>query len=170
MIITWGIHGFYIQETWLLGLLSATILGHLLLLYFMIKKTIQRVRTISGVAIILGPALIRAWKMVGKPPPITYAINSNFPGRIIGITLCFPNWSNKRWDKCHKKGKGRIKIFLSSIYNPVDHYEKKRINKELAIFYNAIPRNSKLLAGQDINANIGVQSKMFSDVIVIHGL
>ena len=52
----------------------------------------------------------------------------------------------------------------------MDHDEQKRFNKELAIFYNAIYRNAKILAGQDVNANIGVQSEMFSDVIGTHGL
>ena len=58
-----------------------------------------------------------------------------------------------------------IKIFLASIYRPVEHDDQKRFNKELASFYNAIPRNAELLAGQDVNSNIGVRSKMFRDVI-----
>ena len=58
-----------------------------------------------------------------------------------------------------------IKIFLSSIYYPVNHEDKKRFNEELTSFYNAIPRNVKLLAGQDVNSNINVWSKMFRDVI-----
>ena len=47
----------------------------------------------------------------------------------------------------------------------MDHDDQKRFNEELVSFYNSIPRNSKLLAGQDINSNIGVWSKMFCDVI-----
>ena len=58
-----------------------------------------------------------------------------------------------------------IKIFLDSIYNPVEHDDHKRFNKELARFYNAIPRNSELLSSQDVNSNIGVRSKIFCDVI-----
>ena len=43
--------------------------GHLLLHHGMVTKLCQRGRASSGVAIILGPALLRAWYMAGKPPP-----------------------------------------------------------------------------------------------------
>ena len=103
--------------------------------------------------------------MVGKPPHITSAPNYDFPGRMIGVTLCFPNSSNKRADTFQKRGKGSIKIFLTSIYHPVDHNEHKRFNEELASFYNSIPQNAELLSGQDVNCNIEIWSKMSRDVI-----
>ena len=80
-------------------------------------------------AIILVPAILRACKMEGKPLPIMSVSNSDLPGRMIGITLCFPNGSNNKSYKYHKKGKVRIKIFLSSIYHPVEHVEKKCFNE-----------------------------------------
>ena len=52
----------------------------------------------------------------------------------------------------------------------MDHNDQKRFNEELASFYNIIPRNAKLLAGQDINSKIGVRSKMFCDVIGPNGI
>ena len=103
--------------------------------------------------------------MASKPPPITSATNSDFPGRMIGVTLCFLNRSNKKADTFHKRGREMIKIFLASIYHPVEHNDQKRFNEELASFYNAILRNTELPVGQDINSNIGVRSKMFRDVI-----
>ena len=51
-----------------------------------------------------------------------------------------------------------IKIFLASTYHPVEHDDQKRFSEELASFYNAIPRNAKILSGQDFNSNIGVLS------------
>ena len=45
----------------------------------------------------------------------------------------------------------------------MEHDYQKLSNEELASFYNAIPRNDELLAGQDVKSNIGVQSKMFFD-------
>ena len=164
-IIKRGIHGFYMQETWILGLFFRMIRGHLLLHHIMTNKTSHRGRTISGVAIILGPVLRRAWNMAGTPLPINYARNPDFPGRMIGVTLCFPNRSNKRSDKYHKKGKGRIKIILYSIYHPVNYDEQTSFNEELASFYNTIPRNAELISSQDVNANIVVRSNMFSDLI-----
>ena len=97
--------------------------------------------------------------MEGKPSPITSAPNSEFPGCMIGVTLCFPYHSNKRAEKFHKRGKEKIKIFLNSIYHPVDQEDQKGFKKDLAIFYNSIPRNAKLLAGQDVKCNIRIRSK-----------
>ena len=77
--------------------------------------------------------------MVVKPPPITSPSNSNFPVRMIGVPLCLSNRSNKQSDTYHKRGKGRIKIFLASIYHRVDHGDQNQSNEELASFYNTIP-------------------------------
>ena len=108
--------------------------------------------------------------MTGKRPPITSAINSEFPVWMIGITPCFPNLSNKKSNRYHKRGRGKIKIFLASVYHPVGHNDHKQFNEKLASFYIAIPRNAKLLASKDINSNISVQSKKFRDVIGTNGI
>ena len=78
--------------------------------------------------------------------------------------------AKKKGGHVPQEGKGRIKIFLASIYHPVDHDDKKRFNEELASFYNAIPRNAELLSGQDVNSNIGVRFNMFRDVIGPNGI
>ena len=80
--------------------------------------------------------------MAGKSPPITSSSNSDFPGRMIGATLCFSNRSSKKADTYNKRFKGRIKIFLDSIYHPVDLEDQKRFNEELASFYNSISHNA----------------------------
>ena len=67
-------------------------------------------------------------------------------------------------------GRGNINILLSSIYHPVEHNDQNCFNKELASFYNAIPRDTKLLSGQDVNSNVGIQYKMFRDVLGQQGL
>ena len=95
----------------------------------MVMKLCHRCRERSGVAIILGPPLLWAWDMAGKPPPIKSASNYDFPGRTIGINLCFLNRSNKRADTYHKRENGRIKISLASIYHTVDHENQKRFNE-----------------------------------------
>ena len=61
---------------------------------------------------------------------------------MIGVTLCFPNLSNKKPERYHRRGRGKIKIFLALIYHPVEHDGQKRFNEELYSFYNAIPRNA----------------------------
>ena len=108
---------------------SITILGHLLLHHFMATKPCHRGVASSSVDIILGPALLRAWYMARKPPPITSAPNFDFPGRMVGVALCFLNRSNKRANTFHKRDKGGVKIFLASIYHPVYHEEQKQLNE-----------------------------------------
>ena len=136
-----GIDGFCMQETCLLRSFSTNIQGHLLLHHDMKNKTIHRGRTSIRVAIIIGPALIRYCSMSGKTPPITSARNSDFPGHMIGVTLCFLNRSNNILNIYHKKGKRCIKICLCLIHHPMENDDQKRFNKELASIYNTIPRN-----------------------------
>ena len=125
---------------------SRTIRGLLLIHHGMTTEPCHRCRTNSRVVIILGPALLRAWNMAVKPPPISSAINYEFSGRMIGDTLFFPKRSKNKSDRYHNRGRGMIKIFLDSIYHPVEQDDQKRFNKELVSLYNAITRNSKLLS------------------------
>ena len=66
-----GIYGFCIQETWLIGSFSTMIQGYILIHYEMENKTCHRGPTNSGVATTLGPALMKAWNITGKPPSTT---------------------------------------------------------------------------------------------------
>ena len=136
----------------------------------MATKPCHRGRVSSGVAIILGPAVLRVWYMASKPTPIASASNYDFPGKMIGVSLYFSNHSNKKADTYHKRGREIIKIFPAYIYHPVKHDDQKRFNEELSSFYNDIPWNAKLLAGQYINSSIGVRSQMFRDVIDPNGI
>ena len=70
---------------------SSTIQVNFLLHHSMATKPCHRGQESSGVAIILGPAVPWAWEMAGKSLPIKSASNSDFLGRIISVTLCFPN-------------------------------------------------------------------------------
>ena len=63
-----------------------------------------------------------------------------------------------------------IKIFICSIYHPVEHDEQKLFNDELDIYYTNAPRNSEIIAGQDINANVGISSLVFDDVLGPNGI
>ena len=118
------IHVYCMQETWPLRYFSIITRVHLLFNNGMKKETSQWGWASSVVAIILGPELLRAWTKAGKPFPITYATVSDFHLWMIGVTFLFPNWSNKKSEIYHRKVKGMIKLFLSSIYHPVGHDEK----------------------------------------------
>ena len=47
---------------------------------------------------------------------------------------------------------------------------QKLFNDELDKFYANAPRNSEILAGQDINANVGISSPMFNGVLGENGI
>ena len=84
--------------------------------------------------------------------------------------MCFPCRSNRPKDAYIRETNKSIKIFICSIYYPVEHDEQKLFNDELDTFYTNAPRNSGILAGQDINANVGISSPMFNDVLGPNGI
>ena len=114
--------------------------------------------------------LTKAWTRAGKLPPITSDKSLNFSGRMIGVTICFPCRSNQPKDAYSREKNKSIRIFICSIYYPVEHDEQKLFNDKLDTFYANAPRNSEILAGQDINANVGISSPMFNDVLGPNGI
>ena len=44
----------------------------------------------GGVAIILSPASVTAWRAAGAKPPIKTPLKSKFMGRFLGLKLQFP--------------------------------------------------------------------------------
>ena len=120
--------------------------------------------------IILGPDLTQAWERAVKMEPIQSKPNSKYPGRLIGVTLRFPNHSNRKSDTFSKRGKGNIKLFLCSSYHPYEEAKQIYFYDELDSFLANRPRNSELLLGADVKFNLGIRSKMFRDVVGPHGL
>ena len=165
-----NVAGFCLQETWRLGNFITTIRGNTVIHHGMEKKNNLKVIISAGVAVILNPVLTKAWSRSGKLPPITSDNSLNFSGRMIGVTVCFPCRWNRPKDAYIRESNKSIKIFICSIYHPVEHDEQKLFNNELDTFYTNAPRNSEILAGQDINANAGIFSPMFNDVLRPNGI
>ena len=89
--------------------------------HVMEEKRNNKLSISSAVAIILGPALVQACTIEGKPPPITSPSNSEFPGIMIGVTLRSPNSSNRSTDTYYLKDKGYMQFLLCSFNHPVEH-------------------------------------------------
>ena len=165
------IHGYCLQETWQIGNYCKTIRGHTIFHHGINDRPPGTLgRNTAGVMIILGPDLTRAWARAGKLEPLVSSPSSKFPGRIIGVTLSFPNASNRRKDRYRRTAKGSIKLFLCSVYHPYDHAEQIEFYDELESFLGGKPRNSELLLGVDVNCNLGIRTPMFRDVIGPHGI
>ena len=64
----------------------------------------------------------------------------------------------------------QIHMFLASIYHPMEPEEEVLFNSELSSFYDRILRNAEIVSGQDVNANVGVRSKLYGEVLAPHGI
>ena len=69
-----------------------------------------------------------------------------------------------------KKSKGFIKLFLCSIYHPHGIAEQKEFYDELDQFITNQTRNSEILMGADINCNVGITLKRFSNILRPQGI
>ena len=67
------------------------------------------------VAIILSPIVVNAWRDAEAKPPITTHLQSKFAGRFLGLKPQFP-----RFDTFDRRVRGELKLFIASIYHPVD--------------------------------------------------
>ena len=72
----------------------------------------------GGVAIIISPTAVEAWRVAGSKPPITTPMDSPFVGRFIGAKLRYLQINQYK-----KKVRGNITLFVASIYHPVDESE-----------------------------------------------
>ena len=120
--------------------------------------------------IILGPELAKSWAYAGKLCPLTSKSSSKCSGCMIGITLQFPNISNRKNTKFKHRVKVFIKLFLYSVHHPYEHDEQKYFYEELDIFYSRRLRNSEILLRVGINCNVGTRTKMFGDVVGLNGI
>ena len=60
-----------------------------------------------------------------------------------------------------KKVRGNITLFVGSIYHPVDELEHTEFIDILSTIMSLFPINAKFIGGNDVNANLGVRSKMY---------
>ena len=79
-----------------------------------------RGRVPRRVAVILPPTAVKVWRSAGAKPPITTHLQSKFAGRFLGLKLQFP-----RFDQFDRRVRGELKLFIASIYHPVDVKEHK---------------------------------------------
>ena len=124
----------------------------------------------AGVMIIFGPDLTHTWERSGKLAPVQSNPSSIFLRRMIGVTLSFPNASNRPTNMYHHRATGSIKLFLCSVYHLYDHKEQAEFYDKIASFFSNSPRKSELLVGADANCNLGVQMPVFKDILRPFGI
>ena len=130
--------------------------GHIVLQHNQEERTIgTKGRIPGGVAIILYPTAVEAWRVAVSKPPITTPLDSSFVGRFIGVKLRYP-----RINQYEKKVRGNLTLFLASIYHPVDEFEHTEFIDILNTIMRSVPKKAKFIGGHDVNVNLGVRSKM----------
>ena len=50
---------------------------------------------------------------------------------------------------------------MASIYHTVDKFEHTEFIDILSAIMSSVPKNAKFIGGHDVNANLGVRSKMY---------
>ena len=63
-----------------------------------------------------------------------------------------------------------MKLFIASIYHPVDETEHEEFNNTLSSLLNSIPRSDEFIGGHDVNANLGVRSEIHHRAIGMYGI
>ena len=74
------------------------------------------------------------------------------------------------FDKWGKRVRGYLKLFVASVYHPVDEKEHAEFSDMLSSILGSLPKTVQLIGGHDVNANLGVRKIMHRKVIGIHGL
>ena len=128
--------------------------------------TTGRDHLFRGVAIILSPRYYLAWRAAGSPSPITTTSSGIFAGRFIGLNLKFDCF-----DSQGRRVKGKsLSLFLASIYHPCHDAPHEQFLETLTSILQKVPRNSNLIIGADINANVGHRDcDEFKAVLGPHG-
>ena len=114
----------------------------------------------GGVAIIISPTSVDAWRAEGLEPPIKTPLDSPFVGRFIGAKLRYP-----RINQYKKKLRGNITLFVASIYHPVDEFEHTEFMDILRTIMSSVPKTEKFIGGNYVNANLGIRSKMYGKTL-----
>ena len=104
------------KETWIVGNANTIVRKNMIFCHNREERDIgTRGRVPGGVAIIISPTSVTAWRATGAKPPITTHLQSKFVGRFLGLKLQFP-----RFDQFDRRLRGELKLFISSIYHLVD--------------------------------------------------
>ena len=109
-----------------------------------------------GVAIILSPDAVEAWREAGSKSPITTPHDSPFVGRFIGVKLSLP-----QIDLYERKVQGKLTSFFVSVYHTLDETEHTELIDNLRFIMSLVPMTEEFIGGHAVNDNIGICTKMY---------
>ena len=94
-------------------------------------------------------------------PPIMTPMESPLVGIFVGVKLSFP-----LINQYENKVRGNTKIFVASVYHPVDEVEHTDFINILSSITSSVLKVAKLIGGHDVNAKLGTRSKMCRKTLV----
>ena len=150
-----------IQETWIVGTGSKLVRDHMVFRHNCEGRDKgSKGRIPGGVAIILAPEAVEAWKKAGSKAPITSPHDSPFVGLFIRVKLCFP-----QLDQYNRRICGNIMLFVASVYHPVNKVEHADFTDTLSSIMTSVPKTAEFIGGHDVNANLGIRNKMYGKTL-----
>ena len=88
----------------------------------------------------------------GTLPLVPISLSSLLWRRFLGLKLQFP-----RFGQFDRRLRGELKLFIASIYHPVDANEHEEFNDTLSMIVNSVPNSLNFIGGHDVNANLGIR-------------
>ena len=166
LMVAKGILAYCVQETWIVGNVNTVVMYHMIFLHNREEREVgTRGRFTGGVAVIISPTPVTTWRAVGAKPLIITPLQSKFVGRFLGLKLQFP-----RFNQFNRRVRGELKLFIASIYHPVDSKDHEEFNDTLNMLVKSVPKSSEFISGYDVNANLGVRKKLYKGVIGPFGI
>ena len=68
-------------------------------------------------------------------------------------------------DRFEQRIGGGGKLFIASVYHPVDENFYNELNNILSIILSSIPKLAEFIGGYDINTNVGKRKKMYRKIM-----
>ena len=152
---------YLLNETWIEGN-SDTDIGYG---YYMFSHNTVRKQDRTGVAIILSPRMVIAWKLAGGNAP-KYC--DDFTGRFISIKLKFQAYDSRGEEVRHKF----LEYFIASTYNPYDG-KSTEFTSCLNNIISKVPPSQTIFIAGDLNAQLGrstVSDDSYTGVLGAYGL
>ena len=87
-------------------------------------------------------------------------MESPFVGRFIRANLIFP-----RINHYEKKVGGNTKLFVASVYHPVDKFEHTYFIYILSSIMSSVPKTEQFIGGKNVNDNLGTMSNMYEKTL-----
>ena len=65
----------------------------------------------------------------------------------------------------YQRIRGHITLFVASVYHLVEKFEHANFTDILSSIMTSVPKSAEFIGGHDVNANLGIQNKMYWETL-----